>query len=223
MATTTYTTTEPSSSTTLNYELHALSANAKNDFKPISKTESSTKQQPLEILDDQPPSNAVEALQRWNTPRINMWRVLATFWSFFVVGLNDGSYGALIPFVSLFASLVEIKREFLWTQIEKLMDGLAGNILRSHIYCGFTRYHMIPFCPHAIKRYLTHPSLPLTLRRLHPRSFHQQSGAYAIWPTRCSHSRTTLSPRLLHSHGRPSSLPRLDYYVHIRWIWKWTY
>lgn len=40
-----------------------------------------------------PPSTAVNALQKWNYPRINMWRVLAAFWSFFVVGMNDGSYG----------------------------------------------------------------------------------------------------------------------------------
>lgn len=40
-----------------------------------------------------PPSTAVEARQKWNSPRINMWRVFATFWSFFVMGMNDGSYG----------------------------------------------------------------------------------------------------------------------------------
>ncbi|TVY83691.1 Bypass of stop codon protein [Lachnellula suecica] len=40
-----------------------------------------------------PPSNAVEARPKWNSPAINMWRVFATFWSFFVIGMNDGSYG----------------------------------------------------------------------------------------------------------------------------------
>lgn len=34
-----------------------------------------------------------EALQRWNEPRINMWRVFATYFSFFVFGMNDGAYG----------------------------------------------------------------------------------------------------------------------------------
>ena len=49
-----------------------------------------------------PPSNAVDALPKWNSPPINMWRVFATFWSFFVVGMNDGSYGVsrpLAPFI----------------------------------------------------------------------------------------------------------------------------
>ncbi|OJJ79781.1 MFS transporter [Aspergillus glaucus CBS 516.65] len=37
--------------------------------------------------------------EKWNEPRINAWRVLATFYSFIVVGANDGSYGALIPYL----------------------------------------------------------------------------------------------------------------------------
>ena len=40
-----------------------------------------------------PPEAAVEAKQRWNHPRLNMWKVFATFFSFLVLGMNDGSYG----------------------------------------------------------------------------------------------------------------------------------
>ena len=35
----------------------------------------------------------VEILQEWNHPRINMYRVFATFYSFFIFGMNDGAYG----------------------------------------------------------------------------------------------------------------------------------
>lgn len=38
-------------------------------------------------------SDDVQALQRWNSPPINTYRTAATFWSFVVVGMNDGSYG----------------------------------------------------------------------------------------------------------------------------------
>ena len=31
--------------------------------------------------------------QKWNHPRINMWRTFATFLGFFIMGLNDGAYG----------------------------------------------------------------------------------------------------------------------------------
>ncbi|THC92380.1 hypothetical protein EYZ11_008148 [Aspergillus tanneri] len=33
------------------------------------------------------------ALEKWNEPVINAWRVLAAFFSFIVVGANDGTYG----------------------------------------------------------------------------------------------------------------------------------
>jgi len=46
-----------------------------------------------------PPSTATPQLQKWNTPRINMYRVLATFYSFVILGANDGAYGALIPYL----------------------------------------------------------------------------------------------------------------------------
>ena len=47
-----------------------------------------------EIRQDSSPSiRAVDIKQRWNSPGGNKWRVFATFWSFFVVGMNDGSYG----------------------------------------------------------------------------------------------------------------------------------
>lgn len=40
-----------------------------------------------------PPESAVEALQRWNSPRINMYRVFSAYFSFLIIGLNDGAYG----------------------------------------------------------------------------------------------------------------------------------
>jgi hypothetical protein len=70
-------------------ELQYLSQNSR---------QGSTKGLKLEDLEDvrgeaAPPSTAVDAIKKWNQPRINMWRVFATFWSFFVTGMNDGSYG----------------------------------------------------------------------------------------------------------------------------------
>ncbi|MCJ1329325.1 hypothetical protein MMC10_006004 [Thelotrema lepadinum] len=53
----------------------------------------------------QPPATAMEALQRWNSPPINRYRVLATFWSFLVLGMGDGSYGALLPYLETYYDL----------------------------------------------------------------------------------------------------------------------
>jgi hypothetical protein len=37
--------------------------------------------------------HAEASLVKWNEPRINIWRVFATFFSFIIVGANDGTYG----------------------------------------------------------------------------------------------------------------------------------
>ncbi|KAH8689855.1 MFS transporter [Talaromyces proteolyticus] len=44
-------------------------------------------------------SKSENAVQKWNEPIINTWRVLATFFSFIVVGANDAIYGALVPYL----------------------------------------------------------------------------------------------------------------------------
>ena len=44
-------------------------------------------------------SHVVETKQRWNSPRINTSRLASIFFAFVAFGMNDGSYGALIPYV----------------------------------------------------------------------------------------------------------------------------
>ncbi|KAH8594918.1 MFS transporter-like protein [Bisporella sp. PMI_857] len=51
------------------------------------------------------PENSVEALQEWNNPPNNKWRVAATFYSFFVFGMNDGAYGALVPYLEKYYNI----------------------------------------------------------------------------------------------------------------------
>jgi hypothetical protein len=40
-----------------------------------------------------PPPAAFSALERWNYPRKNFWRYIATLFSFFVLGANDAAFG----------------------------------------------------------------------------------------------------------------------------------
>ncbi|KAK3066845.1 hypothetical protein LTS18_001463, partial [Coniosporium uncinatum] len=51
------------------------------------------------------PTTAVEALQTWRNPRINMLRLAAAFTSFIVLGANDAALGALIPYLETYYSL----------------------------------------------------------------------------------------------------------------------
>jgi hypothetical protein len=39
------------------------------------------------------PTTSSEKLQRWNHPRTNLFRTLAAFWGFVVMGMNDAAYG----------------------------------------------------------------------------------------------------------------------------------
>lgn len=52
-----------------------------------------------------PTTAPAEQLEVWNSPKINMYRVFATFWSFTVMGMNDASYGPLIPYLEQYYDL----------------------------------------------------------------------------------------------------------------------
>ena len=54
------------------------------------------------IDDGNAPSTAVSALERWNYPRHNILRLMATFWSFVVSGANDAAYGVCTPYLEDF-------------------------------------------------------------------------------------------------------------------------
>jgi hypothetical protein len=55
-------------------------------------------QDPVEFLPQ--PSTTVSVVERWNNPKINIWRTAATFYASVIMGANDAAYGALIPYVS---------------------------------------------------------------------------------------------------------------------------
>lgn len=44
-------------------------------------------------------SHIVKTKERWNSPRINTYRLAAIFFAFIIFGMNDGSYGALVPYI----------------------------------------------------------------------------------------------------------------------------
>ncbi|OAA59390.1 Major facilitator superfamily domain, general substrate transporter [Cordyceps fumosorosea ARSEF 2679] len=46
--------------------------------------------------DNDAPAGAVSALQQWNNPSGNVFRLVACFWCFLVMGANDAAYGPLL-------------------------------------------------------------------------------------------------------------------------------
>ncbi|KAK6599262.1 hypothetical protein H4I96_08466 [Botrytis cinerea] len=76
------------------------------ELQAFPNTSSPCESDPEDIRQDTtPPTNAVEVLQKWNYPPKNVYRVGASFWSFFLMGMNDGSYGALIPYLEQYYNL----------------------------------------------------------------------------------------------------------------------
>lgn len=69
----------------------------------LSDTKGVQSDDPIESLPS-PTTQAAPKLERWNAPRSNLYRTLAAFWSFVVMGSNDAAYGALIPYVRVQAS-----------------------------------------------------------------------------------------------------------------------
>ncbi|PYH80450.1 MFS general substrate transporter [Aspergillus uvarum CBS 121591] len=49
--------------------------------------------------EESPPLHAVPLALRWNESKTSIWRLTATFWCAFVMGSNDATYGAIIPYL----------------------------------------------------------------------------------------------------------------------------
>ena len=73
---------------------------------PSSKDQPITLQSPIRGSSELPGpvgNRVVETKRRWNSPRINTYRLAAIYFAFINFGMNDGSYGALIPYVGKFS------------------------------------------------------------------------------------------------------------------------
>lgn len=52
-----------------------------------------------------PSTASTEQIEKWNYPRINMYRFPAVLWAFTVAGMNDATYGAIIPYLEEYYQL----------------------------------------------------------------------------------------------------------------------
>lgn len=64
-------------------------------MEPVSSAPGQAQDSDLPVDDGEngPPEIATSALEKWNYPRHNIGRLMATFWSFVVSGANDAAYG----------------------------------------------------------------------------------------------------------------------------------
>ncbi|TKA33749.1 hypothetical protein B0A50_00585 [Salinomyces thailandicus] len=51
------------------------------------------------------PTTATEPIETWRSPSGNMYKLFATFWAFTIMGMNDATYGAIIPYLETYYDL----------------------------------------------------------------------------------------------------------------------
>ncbi|OCL12739.1 MFS general substrate transporter [Glonium stellatum] len=81
------------------------------------------------------PTTAVERLQKWNLPRVNLFRSLAAFWAFTVMGMNDAAYGALIPYLEEYYNLTYTVVSLIF--LSPLIGYTASALLNNSIHLRF--------------------------------------------------------------------------------------
>ena len=76
---------------------HLSSKKSSTDQLPLQ--DSLAEGQRLSETQAQDPENAVEALARWNKPKKNIYRLATIFLAFIFFGMNNASYGPVLPYV----------------------------------------------------------------------------------------------------------------------------
>ncbi|CAO2650485.1 Nn.00g017770.m01.CDS01 [Neocucurbitaria sp. VM-36] len=82
-----------------------------------------------------PTTQAATKLERWNAPRTNLYRTLAAFWSFVVMGSNDAAYGALIPYLQEYYHLTFVVISLVF--LSPLVGYTASALLNNSIHLNF--------------------------------------------------------------------------------------
>ncbi|OIW27747.1 tRNA wybutosine-synthesizing protein [Coniochaeta ligniaria NRRL 30616] len=112
-------TTDVRPSDTEKHDLTTSTANTTEDEAPVPLTERERHE---------------AQLQKWNKPRVNLWRVLTTMYCFILMGMNDGALGALIPYIEPYynISYTVLSLLFLAPFVGYLLAALSNNLIHHH-------------------------------------------------------------------------------------------
>ncbi|CAG8010298.1 unnamed protein product [Penicillium olsonii] len=75
--------------------------------------------------------------EKWNYPRSNIWKTLATFWSFLIMGANDSAYGPLLPYLEKYydVSYTIVSLVFL----SPAVGYISAAIINDRVHCALGR------------------------------------------------------------------------------------
>ncbi|KAK1147809.1 hypothetical protein N8T08_000322 [Aspergillus melleus] len=91
------------------------------------------------------PHNANGGHQNWNKPRSNIWKTLATFWSFFVMGANDSASGPLLPYLQSYYKLSYTVVSVIF--LSPLIGYAIAGVIDGKIYTTMGRRGVALICP----------------------------------------------------------------------------
>ena len=140
---------------------------------------------PVENLPS-PTTQAAARLERWNAPRSHLYRSLAAFWSFVVMGSNDAAYGALIPYVRSSIMSIGMKRD--------TDNAIVARLLQPH------------FCRHLSR-------LSVSTSWVHGLGLAQQHHSPEVWATGCCHPRANVPFDCVYGDCGASSVPSAGGYL----------
>jgi len=168
----------------------------------LSDTKGVQESDPVENLPS-PTTQAAEKPEQWNHPRSNLFRTMAAFWSFVVMGGNDAAYGALIPYVRLYPLFLFSTRQLLCVTRNVTNVCIAARVLQSHLCSHFAYF-------------------PFTAGWIHGLCSTKQHYSPAAWTKRCCHYRTELPSYRVCCDSSASSVSRARRHLHVGWLWQWT-
>lgn len=144
---------------------------------------------PAEFLPQ--PSTTVSVVERWNSPKGNIYRTSATLFAFVIMGANDAAYG--VSTCSCLRRAISI-------------EDLSG-------------HHSIPRGVLQLELRDRIASLPITPRRLCRRGASQQLDSRSFRPAWSCLPRTTLSRGSICWDCSSSAIPSLGGYFHCCRVW----
>jgi hypothetical protein len=90
-STKTFTETPTGSTSHSEIELQPVAPAALRNEGHLLGSKGSTNSDPAEFLPQ--PSTTVSVIERWNNPKVNLYRTFATLFAFTIMGANDAAYG----------------------------------------------------------------------------------------------------------------------------------
>jgi hypothetical protein len=172
-------------------ELRPITSAALRDPGRLLSEDRTKNIDPAEFLPQ--PSTTVSVVERWNSPKANIYRTAATLFAFVIMGANDAAYGV----------------------------STSGEHRNSSLTQAMTGHHPVP--RGLLWSELRHrfPGFPVTTWRICRRSSSQQLDPCSIWSERCRIRGTRLSCGSLHWNCPAPTLScsGRDLY-HCR-IWQW--